>query len=110
MKTFFARHAAEGTHGGGVHPGDDRGKDVTECTGAGRGAISDQDLNEIVITRCAIRGLELADAGDRPRPLSCSPEYAQGGTGREGEAAAGRGGTLAHVRGLPGKAGTGFHG
>ena len=50
VKTFFAVHEAEGTHGGGVHL-EMTGKDVTECTGGAR-AISDQDLNDRYHTLC----------------------------------------------------------
>src|SRR5215211_2496008 len=63
VKTFFAVHAAEGTHGGGVHL-EMTGKDVTECTGGAR-AISDQDLNDRYHTLCdprlnAEQSIELA--------------------------------------------------
>jgi 3-deoxy-7-phosphoheptulonate synthase len=63
VKTFFAVHAAEGTHGGGVHL-EMTGKDVTECTGGAR-AISDQDLNDRYHTLCdprlnAEQAIELA--------------------------------------------------
>ena len=63
MKTFFAVHAAEGTHGGGVHL-EMTGKDVTECTGGAR-AISDEDLNDRYHTLCdprlnAEQAIELA--------------------------------------------------
>jgi 3-deoxy-7-phosphoheptulonate synthase len=56
-------HAAEGTHGGGVHL-EMTGKDVTECTGGAR-AISDQDLNDRYHTLCdprlnAEQAIELA--------------------------------------------------
>jgi 3-deoxy-7-phosphoheptulonate synthase len=63
VKTFFAVHAAEGTHGGGVHL-EMTGKDVTECTG-GAHAISDEDLNDRYHTLCdprlnAEQSIELA--------------------------------------------------
>src|ERR1041385_4084825 len=63
VKTFFAVHAAEGSHGGGVHL-EMTGKDVTECTGGAR-AISDQDLNDRYHTLCdprlnAEQAIELA--------------------------------------------------
>jgi 3-deoxy-7-phosphoheptulonate synthase len=63
VKTFFAVHAAEGTHGGGVHL-EMTGKDVTECTGGAR-AISDEDLNDRYHTLCdprlnAEQAIELA--------------------------------------------------
>jgi 3-deoxy-7-phosphoheptulonate synthase len=63
VKTFFAVHAAEGTHGGGVHL-ELTGKDVTECTGGAR-AISDEDLNDRYHTLCdprlnAEQAIELA--------------------------------------------------
>jgi 3-deoxy-7-phosphoheptulonate synthase len=56
-------HAAEGTHGGGVHL-EMTGKDVTECTGGAR-AISDHDLNDRYHTLCdprlnAEQAIELA--------------------------------------------------
>jgi 3-deoxy-7-phosphoheptulonate synthase len=63
VRTFFAVHAAEGTHAGGVHL-EMTGKDVTECTGGAR-AISDQDLNDRYHTLCdprlnAEQAIELA--------------------------------------------------
>jgi 3-deoxy-7-phosphoheptulonate synthase len=63
VRTFFAMHAAEGTHAGGVHL-EMTGKDVTECTGGAR-AISDQDLNDRYHTLCdprlnAEQAIELA--------------------------------------------------
>jgi 3-deoxy-7-phosphoheptulonate synthase len=50
IRGFFAVHAAEGTHAGGVHL-EMTGKPVTECTGGAR-AISDQDLNDRYHTFC----------------------------------------------------------
>jgi 3-deoxy-7-phosphoheptulonate synthase len=50
VKTFFAVHAAEGTHAGGVHL-EMTGNDVTECTGGAR-AITDEDLNDRYHTVC----------------------------------------------------------
>ena len=50
LKTFFAVHAAEGTHAGGVHL-EMTGKNVTECTGGAR-AISDSDLRDRYHTYC----------------------------------------------------------
>ena len=50
IRTFFAVHAAEGTHAGGVHL-EMTGKDVTECTGGAR-AISDSDLHDRYHTYC----------------------------------------------------------
>jgi 3-deoxy-7-phosphoheptulonate synthase len=63
VRTFFAVHASEGTHAGGVHL-EMTGKDVTECTGGAR-ALSDQDLNDRYHTLCdprlnAEQALELA--------------------------------------------------
>jgi len=63
VKSFFAIHAAEGSHPGGVHL-EMTGKDVTECTGGAR-AISDQDLNNRYHTLCdprlnAEQAIELA--------------------------------------------------
>jgi 3-deoxy-7-phosphoheptulonate synthase len=50
VKSFFAIHAAEGTHAGGVHL-EMTGKDVTECLGGAR-AITDADLNDCYDTVC----------------------------------------------------------
>jgi 3-deoxy-7-phosphoheptulonate synthase len=50
VKSFFAVHAAEGTHAGGVHL-EMTGKDVTECTGGAR-AITDAELNDRYHTFC----------------------------------------------------------
>ena len=50
VKAFFAVHAAEGTHAGGVHL-ELTGQNVTECTGGAR-AISDEDLNDRYHTLC----------------------------------------------------------
>ena len=50
VKFFFAIHAAEGTHAGGVHL-EMTGKDVTECLGGAR-AITDADLNDCYDTVC----------------------------------------------------------
>jgi 3-deoxy-7-phosphoheptulonate synthase len=50
VKSFFAIHAAEGTHPGGVHL-EMTGKDVTECVGGAR-AITDEDLNDRYHTVC----------------------------------------------------------
>jgi 3-deoxy-7-phosphoheptulonate synthase len=63
VKSFFAAHAAEGTHAGGVHL-EMTGKNVTECTGGAR-AISDEDLNDRYHTFCdprlnAEQSIELA--------------------------------------------------
>ena len=43
VRSFFAVHAAEGTHAGGVHL-EMTGQNVTECLGGAR-AIPDEDLN-----------------------------------------------------------------
>ena len=63
MKAFFAVHAAEGTHAGGVHL-EMTGQNVTECTGGAR-AITDEDLNDRYHTFCdprlnAEQAIELA--------------------------------------------------
>ncbi len=63
VREFFAIHAAEGTHPGGVHF-EMTGKDVTECTGGVR-AVSDEDLSNRYHTACdprlnASQSLELA--------------------------------------------------
>ncbi len=50
VKSFFAIHAVEGTHAGGVHL-EMTGKDVTECVGGAR-AITDEDLNDRYHTVC----------------------------------------------------------
>src|SRR4051795_7798474 len=50
VKSFFAIHAAEGTHAGGVHL-EMTGQDVTECLGGAR-AITDEDLNDRYHTVC----------------------------------------------------------
>ena len=50
VKSFFAIHAAEGTHAGGVHL-EMTGQDVTECVGGAR-AITDEDLNDRYHTVC----------------------------------------------------------
>ncbi len=63
VKNFFAAHAAEGTHPGGVHL-ELTGQDVTECVG-GAYRITDDDLGDRYHTHCdprlnASQGLELA--------------------------------------------------
>jgi 3-deoxy-7-phosphoheptulonate synthase len=50
VKNFFAIHAAEGTHPGGVHL-EMTGKDVTECIGGAR-AITEEGLNDRYHTVC----------------------------------------------------------
>src|SRR4026209_2980195 len=50
VKSFFAIHAAEGTHAGGVHL-EMTGQDVTECIGGAR-ATTDEDLNDRYHTVC----------------------------------------------------------
>jgi 3-deoxy-7-phosphoheptulonate synthase len=50
VKSFFAIHAAEGSHAGGVHL-ELTGQNVTECTGGAR-AISEEDLNDRYHTFC----------------------------------------------------------
>jgi 3-deoxy-7-phosphoheptulonate synthase len=50
VKNFFAVHAAEGTHAGGVHL-EMTGKNVTECTGGAR-ALTDADLHDRYHTYC----------------------------------------------------------
>ena len=86
MKTFFAVHAAEGTHGGGVHL-EMTGKDVTECTGGAR-AISDQDLNDRYHTLCDPR-LNAEQAIELAFLLA---ELLKAERAAQGEAAAGGGG------------------
>ena len=63
VKGFFAVHAAEGTHAGGVHF-EMTGQDVTECTG-GAQAITEANLSDRYHTHCdprlnAKQALELA--------------------------------------------------
>lgn len=63
VRKFFAIHAAEGTHGAGVHF-EMTGQDVTECLG-GAQAISELDLSDRYHTHCdprlnASQSLELA--------------------------------------------------
>ncbi len=63
VRAFFAVHAAEGTHAGGVHL-ELTGQNVTECTGGAR-AITDEDLNDRYHTLCdprlnAEQSIELA--------------------------------------------------
>jgi len=63
VRTFFATHKAEGTHGGGVHF-EMTGQDVTECLG-GAQAISEMHLADRYHTHCdprlnASQSLELA--------------------------------------------------
>ena len=63
VKEFFAIHASEGTHAGGVHL-EMTGQPVTECTGGAR-AISDSDLHDRYHTHCdprlnAEQAIELA--------------------------------------------------
>ena len=63
VRGFFAVHAAEGTHAGGVHF-EMTGQDVTECIG-GAQAITDETLKDRYHTRCdprlnASQSLELA--------------------------------------------------
>ncbi|KAA5600338.1 class II 3-deoxy-7-phosphoheptulonate synthase [Blastochloris sulfoviridis] len=63
VRGFFAVHAAEGTHPGGVHL-EMTGRNVTECTGGAR-AISENDLSDRYHTYCdprlnAEQAIELA--------------------------------------------------
>lgn len=63
VRAFFAVHAAEGTHAGGVHL-ELTGQNVTECTGGAR-AITDEELNDRYHTLCdprlnAEQSIELA--------------------------------------------------
>ena len=50
VKSFFAIHATEGTHAGGVHL-EMTGQDVTECIGGAR-AITHEDLSDRYHTVC----------------------------------------------------------
>jgi 3-deoxy-7-phosphoheptulonate synthase len=81
VKEFFAVHAAEGTHAGGIHL-EMTGQNVTECTGGAR-AISETQLNDRYHTVCdprlnAEQAIELAfltadllkkSRAERARPL-----------------------------------------
>ena len=63
VRSFFAVHAAEGTHAGGVHF-EMTGRDVTECTG-GAQEITEESLSDRYHTHCdprlnASQSLELA--------------------------------------------------
>jgi 3-deoxy-7-phosphoheptulonate synthase len=63
VRGFFAAHAGEGTHAGGVHF-ELTGQDVTECIG-GAQAITDETLKDRYHTHCdprlnASQALELA--------------------------------------------------
>ena len=63
VRAFFAIHAAEGTHPGGIHV-EMTGKDVTECTGGAEG-LDDAGLEARYHTLCDPRlngsqALELA--------------------------------------------------
>jgi 3-deoxy-7-phosphoheptulonate synthase len=82
VREFFAVHAAEGTHAGGVHL-EMTGQNVTECTGGAR-AISDTDLKDRYHTHCdprlnAEQAIEMAflvadllkkERVERARPIS----------------------------------------
>src|SRR5207249_6183818 len=50
VKTFFAIHRAEGSHGGGVHL-EMTGQNVAECTGGAR-MITDADFKDRYHTVC----------------------------------------------------------
>ena len=50
IRNFFAVHAAEGSHAGGIHL-EMTGKNVTECTGGAR-AVSEADLADRYHTHC----------------------------------------------------------
>ena len=51
IERFFSVHRAEGTHAGGLHL-EMTGKNVTECTGGGARAVTDQDLGDRYHTFC----------------------------------------------------------
>jgi 3-deoxy-7-phosphoheptulonate synthase len=82
VREFFAVHAAEGTHAGGIHL-EMTGQNVTECTGGAR-AISDTDLKDRYHTHCdprlnAEQAIEMAflvadllkrERVERARPIS----------------------------------------
>lgn len=64
VKAFFAVHAEEGTHPGGVHF-EMTGQNVTECVGGGIDNVTDEDLSDRYHTHCdprlnANQALELA--------------------------------------------------
>ena len=82
VREFFAVHAAEGTHAGGIHL-EMTGQNVTECTGGAR-AIADTDLGDRYHTHCdprlnAEQAIEMAflvadllkkERVERARPIS----------------------------------------
>ena len=88
VKSFFAIHAAEGTHAGGVHL-EMTGQDVTECIGGAR-AITDEDLNDRYHTVCDPR-LNAEQSIDMAFLIA---ELLEAGTRRQGPADAGRSGAL----------------
>ena len=83
VKTFFAVHRAEGTHGGGVHL-EMTGQNVAECTGGAR-MITDADFKDRYHTR--LRSPAQRRAVDRSGVPAGRP--AQGRAHRQGAAAAG---------------------
>ena len=100
VKTFFAVHAAEGTHAGGVHL-EMTGQDVTECTGGAR-AITDEDLNDRYHTVCDPR-LNAEQSIDLAFLLAELLKQERGGKTR---ADAGRGGVVSFAAILAGHAST----
>ncbi len=88
VREFFAIHNAEGTVPGGIHV-EMTGKDVTECTGGGVRAISDEDLSDRYHTACdprlnASQSLELAfllaeELSQRRGTRPADPRLASGG-------------------------------
>jgi 3-deoxy-7-phosphoheptulonate synthase len=86
VKEFFAVHAAEGTHAGGIHL-EMTGQNVTECMGGAR-AIGETDLSDRYHTFCdprlnAEQAIELAflvaDLLKKERVAHARPLTAAGG-------------------------------
>ncbi len=92
VKSFFAIHAAEGTHAGGVHL-EMTGQDVTECIGGAR-AITDEDLNDRYHTVCDPR-LNAEQSIDMAFLIAELLKQERGG---KVQADAGSGGTLELLR------------
>jgi 3-deoxy-7-phosphoheptulonate synthase len=86
VKEFFAVHAAEGTHAGGIHL-EMTGQNVTECMGGAR-AIGETDLSDRYHTFCdprlnAEQAIEMAflvaDLLKKARVGHARPRTAAGG-------------------------------
>jgi 3-deoxy-7-phosphoheptulonate synthase len=86
VKSFFAIHAAEGTHAGGVHL-EMTGQDVTECIGGAR-AITYEDLSDRYHTACDPR-LNAEQSIDMAFLIAELLKQERGGKARSVPAAAG---------------------